>query len=235
MKITFIPDIHGEPVWKKIVEKDSDMFVFLGDYFDSFKVEKKDQVENFKDLLYFGENNKERSLFLLGNHDIHYVLWNTEYFDRMRGSGFNHSLLHVVNSLYREHEHLFKIAYQKGNLLATHAGLRQDYYDNELKVIHKRYKEYNYADLLNMLWVSRSEKLMRIGARRGGIDRWGGVFWCDKGELIHSPLKGITQVVGHSPLMEIEDVKVDEDTRLVFTDCMIYNKEKLNYFEIEVE
>jgi len=235
MKIVFIPDIHGEPVWKKVVERECDMFVFLGDYFDSFTVNNEDQIENFKELLYFGENNKEKSVFLLGNHDIHYILWNTEYFDRMRGSGFTPSRLHIVNQLYREHEHLFKIAYQKGTLLATHAGLRQDYYDSELKAIHKRYKEYNYADLLNMLWVSRSERLMRIGRSRSGVDRWGGVFWCDKSELIYSPLKGITQVVGHSPLMKIEEVEVEDGTKLVFTDCMIYNKKELNIFEIEVE
>lgn len=235
MRITFISDIHGDPIWKEVVKKNSDMFVFLGDYFDSFTISKEDQVENFKELIYFGENNREKSTFLLGNHDIHYLLWHTEFFNSMRGSGFNESIIHEVNNLYREHSSLFKIAYQKGKILATHAGLRQDYYDNELKVIHKRYKEYNYADFLNMLWILKSGKLMRIGMMRGGMDRWGGVFWCDKNELLQSPLKGMTQVVGHSPIMEIEDIKVDEDTRLVFTDCMIYNKEKLNIFEIEVE
>jgi predicted MPP superfamily phosphohydrolase len=223
MKITFISDVHGESLWKKAVERDSDLFVFLGDYWDSFFVTHKNQISNFEDILLFAENNKDKVKLLLGNHDIHYLLWHTSYFDSMRGSGYSSSLLYKVNGLMREHSDLFNVAWQKDSLLVTHAGLRQDYYDSELKDIHELYPNLNYAGLLNMLWNSRSGKLMRIGKARGGYDDYGGIFWCDRSELIENPVKGLVQVVGHSPLQNIEDIKIDEETRLLFLDCLIYS------------
>ena len=37
-KIIVIGDIHGRTIWKQIVaaNPDADLFVFIGDYFDSF-------------------------------------------------------------------------------------------------------------------------------------------------------------------------------------------------------
>lgn len=233
-KHIFISDIHGENLWKKVVEKESDKYIFLGDYFDSFTVPLEEQLNNFKELLYFGVNNRDKVIFLLGNHDIHYLLWNTPLYESARGSGFNPKLVYEVNQLVNGNSELFQLAYQKDNLLCTHAGLRQDYYDVELKEIHEKYPEYSYADLLNMLWREKAEVLVRIGRLRGGWNSYGGVFWCDRRELIQNPLKGFTQVVGHTPLQDIDIVyNEDSNSTLIFTDCIIYNKEKLNYYEAE--
>jgi predicted phosphodiesterase len=40
MKIVAIGDIHGRDYWKQIIEQeqDADVFVFVGDYFDSFTI-----------------------------------------------------------------------------------------------------------------------------------------------------------------------------------------------------
>jgi len=238
LKITFISDLHGENIWKDVINRDSDLFIFLGDYFDSFNVSHKDQLKNFEDLLFFAESNKNKVQLLLGNHDIHYLLWHTPYYDCMRGSGFSSSLVYKVNNLVREHEQLFQIAWQRGNVLATHAGLTQNYYFKELLEIHKRYKELNFAELLNMLWKLRSGKLMRVGKERGGGDEYGGVFWCDKSELTRDPLLGLVQVVGHTPLQKIEDIEIDSRTRLVFVDCLLYSTEKNKdslIFTMEIE
>lgn len=237
MKVTFISDLHGENLWKKAIEKDSDLFIFLGDYFDSFTVTHREQLKNFEELIYFGENNKNKTVFLLGNHDIHYLLWHTPFYDQMRGSGFSSSLVWKVNNIYNDHRDLFQVAWQKNNVLVTHAGLRQDYYNEELKRVHERYSDHNYADLLNFLWKERSGLLMRIGRDRGGGDKWGGVFWGDMFELTQNPLQGMIQVVGHTPLRDIEDIRIDENTRLVFVDCLIYRKDKKEnplFFEMEL-
>ena len=44
MKIVVIADIHGRDLWKKQVEELADMYVFLGDYFDSFSIKGEDQI-----------------------------------------------------------------------------------------------------------------------------------------------------------------------------------------------
>jgi predicted phosphodiesterase len=238
LKVTFIADLHGEDLWKKVIEKESDLFVFLGDYFDSFTVPHEKQIENFKDIIYFAENNRDKVKLLLGNHDIHYLLWHTPYFDFMKGSGFSSSLIWKVNALYNNSKDLFQLAWQKDNILVTHAGLRQDYYNEELKSIHERYPDFNYADLLNFLWKERSGLLMRIGRDRGGPDRWGGVFWCDMFELTQTPLHGMIQVVGHTPLKDIKEVKVSDKTKMYFIDCLIYREDKQEnpkFFEMEIE
>jgi predicted phosphodiesterase len=236
MKTIFISDLHGSDIWKKIVEKEDANFIFLGDYFDSFDISRNKQIQNFKELIDFGEANKDRVTFLLGNHDAHYILHGTQYYESMRGSGFGATLTFKVCKLYEEHKHLFKAAWQKDNILATHAGLRQDHYDNELKDIHERYPEYNYADLLNMLWEVRASSLMKVGRERGGWDKYGSIFWCGKMELMENPLNNITQIVGHTLTQEIENVEIHPAcANIIFTDCLIYAKDKeISYYEIEI-
>lgn len=76
-KITIIGDIHGRTVWKKIVEKesDSDFFIFLGDYADSYEnLTPGFQINNFKEILKFKDENPHKVVLLVGNHDLHYVI-----------------------------------------------------------------------------------------------------------------------------------------------------------------
>ena len=39
-KVIVLGDTHGRDIWKKIVEAnpDADLFIFIGDYFDSFNI-----------------------------------------------------------------------------------------------------------------------------------------------------------------------------------------------------
>jgi hypothetical protein len=233
-KHIFVPDIHGESLWKEIVKNEEDTYVFLGDYFDSFHISIEDQLKNFEDLLEFKEKNKEKCKFLLGNHDIHYLLAEDFLGECIRGSGFDMYNAYKILSLFNNVKDDFQLAYQINNILCTHAGLTQDHYDIDLKEIHENYPEFNYGDLLNHLWKNKSEKLMRVGHWRGGRHPYGGVFWCDRRELMKDPLKGITQIVGHTPTKKVEIHETEDNNKLVFTDCIIYNKEKLDYYEIEI-
>lgn len=246
MKVIFISDLHGRDFWKKAIERDSDLFICLGDYFDSFDISKDKQVENFKELLFYAKSNKKIQL-LLGNHDIHYILWHTQYFEFMRGSGYSEELLYKVISLYNENKDLFKVAWQHNDILATHAGICQKYYDTYLKKFHERYTNFNIADFLNLLWDQRSGLLMKVGQKRGGKNEQGGIFWADKSELLADPLQGFTQIVGHTPIPCIEDIKKGsklyqftydwkDKTRLVFTDSYLYKTyEDAEFFKIEIK
>ena len=68
MKIIVIADIHGRDLWKKQVEEEADLYIFLGDYFDSFNIKGEDQIKNFLEIKEFYENNKDKVILLAGNH-----------------------------------------------------------------------------------------------------------------------------------------------------------------------
>ena len=68
MKIVVIADIHGRDLWKKQIEENADLYIFLGDYFDSFYIEGEDQIKNFLEIKDFYENNKDKVILLAGNH-----------------------------------------------------------------------------------------------------------------------------------------------------------------------
>lgn len=74
MKHIIIGDIHGNPIWKDIVEKyilDDVRYVFLGDYFDSFEYTPLEQIKNFEEIYEFSKKND--CVLLMGNHDLHYL------------------------------------------------------------------------------------------------------------------------------------------------------------------
>jgi predicted phosphodiesterase len=75
MKIICIGDIHGRDCWVKILEQnpDADLFVFEGDYFDSFTIPALEQINNFKLILKFRDENPNKVIMLFGNHDFHYT------------------------------------------------------------------------------------------------------------------------------------------------------------------
>jgi predicted phosphodiesterase len=87
-KITIIGDLHGRDIWKRIVDEnpDSDLYIFVGDYFDSFDIDILTQMHNFKDIIAFRKDNPDKVITLLGNHDFHYTSSCIGSY-----SGFNHS------------------------------------------------------------------------------------------------------------------------------------------------
>lgn len=80
-KILIIPDIHHRTFWKDCVKNidDFDKVVFLGDYLDPYKFEGEEVSDmdagflNLKEIIKFKEDNPEKVVLLLGNHDLHYI------------------------------------------------------------------------------------------------------------------------------------------------------------------
>lgn len=68
MKIIVISDTHGRDLWKDQVKEPADMYIFIGDYFDSFDIDGQTQIDNFKDILTFYQENKDKVVLLAGNH-----------------------------------------------------------------------------------------------------------------------------------------------------------------------
>ena len=178
MKYLFVGDLHGiHEAVDEAIKRPSDRIVFLGDIFDSFDRSIKDQFLTFNKIKDLIEQNKADCIG--GNHEWSYLDF------RMRCSGFEPA------TFLRRHEfeptvrNLFKPYLLLGNILVTHAGLNGKYFNqDDIENLDAWYKEPN-----SPFWW--------IGRRRGGYDKTGGPLWCDFNSEF-KPIKGITQIFGHT-------------------------------------
>ena len=75
-EILIIPDVHGRDFWKEaVVSQDYEKVVFLGDYSDPYDIEGITDdvaIDNFKSIIDYKQQNPDKVVLLLGNHDLHY-------------------------------------------------------------------------------------------------------------------------------------------------------------------
>ena len=73
MEMLIVPDVHGRTFWKDVIDSNLPV-VFLGDYTDPYpqeEISKKQTIDNFKEIIEFAKENKNRVTLLLGNHKIY--------------------------------------------------------------------------------------------------------------------------------------------------------------------
>lgn len=183
MNTLVIPDIHTRiGIAEKIIEKENPYrTVFLGDYFDSLddSLEITHQVgEWLKESMTFSDR-----IHLLGNHDLSYLNENH------RCSGFSEGKLWVIKNTRVDLSQL-KHYYMIGNILMTHAGLSNEFYN-----------AYNHNDrmvgsFLDNMVRTNKERLYDCSRLRGGIDDIAGIVWSDWEEF--TPIEGVRQIFGHT-------------------------------------
>ena len=210
MRMLTIPDIHGEPGWKKLGDiqkllndnKETplfDYYIFLGDYMDSFHRTDKEIEENLLEIIRFKNMYLEKIVLLLGNHDFSYLYDPVKF----KHTGFRPSMYNSLHKILNDNKNKFQFAFQIKNYLWSHAGLTQSFYDMYLA----KYEEDDLARLLNkmMNWISSSRfYLNNTGRTRGGGSKTPGPLWADKLETIYNFVKGYHQIVGHTAVDKIE-------------------------------
>lgn len=220
LKFLIIPDLHGSSKWKHLVEIAHDYTIFLGDYCDSFTHTNDEILENLKDVIQYKENN-QNCVLLLGNHDVHYDLLQTNLFKHVLCSGFRYNMSYDLNKLFIDNAKNFQLAFEYKNYLFTHAGVTKMWSSDYLK------KDVSIADQLNDLYKNKASYLFAVGRRRGGWSKYGGPLWADKSEFdqnIDSLLPGIHQVVGHTPVHELTTCKHNtENESVIFCDYLDVN------------
>lgn len=197
--VLFISDIHGSNEWKQIVHEHFygvDDIVFLGDYVDSFTIQPIEQINNLKEIIKLKKDYPDKIKLLLGNHDYAYIF-------KFRGiSGYNNLHEFDYAELFEKNWDLFEIAwginYLDNYTLATHAGLTSKFLND---IYTEGYK--NAIEIHDILNTIKDKKyiLWRVGSARGGTQT-PSVLWADDSELLDDPVKGINQVVGHTPLTQ---------------------------------
>jgi len=223
--ILSIGDVHGEDRWKdlgdirELVEETStepkfDRYVFVGDYVDSFWVRDVEMVSNLEEIVAFKRAFPNKVELLLGNHDIQYFLEKNWLY---RCSGYNDGIYPYLHELFVSNEDIFKIAYSKGKVLWSHAGVHALWAD-KINIPQGETAE-QIATRLNKMWEDMDPDLFDVGYLRGGMERVGGPLWVDKQKLYKGPYNGIDQVVGHTNVHMKESYSVSGNT-LHFIDSL---------------
>jgi hypothetical protein len=213
-----IGDVHGSTYWKKIVkDQPSCRYVFLGDYLDPYEeVDDKALLENLKNIICFKKVHPDKVVLLLGNHDLHYFVEESNICTR-----FNYALAPDISEIFRTNYPLFQFAYQVDNCVFTHAGVIHSWFVEDFKGDITK----NIAEQLNNPTPEQLKPLFQCGFYRGGeVDKVGGIFWADIREL-GNPLQGYTQIVGHNRVDDILDC-TENGGRIIFCDCL-FNKQFL--------
>ena len=238
-EIIIVPDVHGRIFWKRIINSKLPI-VFLGDYLDPYwneNIDFLDAINNFKEIIEFKKQNKDRVTLLLGNHDAHYVGLSPDY------CRMNFTYANEVYKLLNDNKDLFQFAHKWNNTLFTHAGITTKWldYNNIPEDINKVIdilnfqkiftNEYLNADLNGM--DSQNFSICQIGISRGGDSLYGSPIWEHVIETIEYPAfkDSITQIFGHSQLENTGSFIHEGNCYMCDSRCVfIWNEKELEIF-----
>lgn len=230
-----IGDIHGRNQWKDIVKKhihEDVIFVFVGDYFDSFDISIVEQIANFSEIIEFKKQNLDSVVLLLGNHDFHYLQSIRETY-----SGFNGTTkLHISQQLYAYVTcGLIKVSYSIDNYLFSHAGVSKVWCENLDIVIDK-----NIAKTINTRFLENMHILSFTPGKNYsnyGNDVTQTPIWIRPSSLEKSAVPGFIHIVGHTELEKGSKTnkkyytKLNTYKKLVPIDRLVYDE----YLVIDTE
>lgn len=234
MSLKIIPDIHSRDFYKSILSNTTDKIIFLGDYGDPYRHEgwdDNDTIEAMMDIFSFAQDNPNRVILLIGNHD-------KPYFKQHQGnSRYNWILAKQLEEIYNEFKDLFRIAYwdEETQTMFTHAGITKPWWDNlELPIDWTPKQIQNYLNNLLLQDNSNYNPLDEVSRYRGGWNWNGSCIWADVCE--HLKLKKdeclpFNQIFSHSQLEKTGDfIHQDNwwmcDSRAIFE----YNGETLKFY-----
>ena len=224
MKTLVIPDVHQRTQFVRHIlntETNYDEVVFLGDWFDSFyeppKVTGFEETCEYLRHLVLDHPNKDKFVFLVGNHDLSYIHENKNFscnrisktvkyycsgFTASKAKKFRHQFFDrgLKDEFFTEH---FKIVHRTQGFTLSHAGLSDkhipygltpdDVIDKIVPVVWKNFRDF-----------TRPHNYLISGAGycRGGDCNVGGILWQDwNQEFLASEAIG-KQIVGHTTTRE---------------------------------
>lgn len=190
----FVGDLHLQaklilPLVEKVIEKHNvERVIFMGDYVDQWNQNDNSQLyideltllNEFREKLI--KEGKVEPVFLIGNHDMPYLINIPEYY-----SVYNRQTFSKVHDLLLRLQP--QIAYEVDeDFVASHAG-----YDGEAiyTIPEWHFKPWLYG------YIDESIKLQKQVGYRGGLGTNGSVLWADFDNFDHLYIK--YQVVGHTP------------------------------------
>lgn len=208
MKILIIPDIHGRDFWIEPCShiEEYDKIIFLGDYHDPYpnQVSIEDSIKMLKyDLLPFVNNNKDKVICLLGNHDYNYI-------QKILSNRVDYHNFNIIKDILKKIN--LKLIYRIDDYLFSHSGVIPLWLDSNNLTLEK---------LETLDFSDRS--LEDVSAIRGG---WsiGSCIFGDVREYIESiHIPNIYQIFGHT---QVQKEFIEKDFAcLDCKKCFILNTE----------
>lgn len=207
MKLIAIGDIHGNPNWIKVIEreKEFDRIIFLGDYVDTrFGYTPLEQKQNLEKLLEFKKDNPAKVILLFGNHDYHYISRSEQY------SGFQSAMYHDFNNLFTKaiQENIIHVIYTHEGYIFSHAGISKTWMlNNNIE---------NISEINDYLIFKPRVFNFAIGSNSSntGDDITQSPIWIRPDSLMLDGIDGYIQVVGHTA-----NDKVVIEKNMICIDC----------------
>lgn len=232
MRILAVGDIHGRNVFNKIHFEKYDKVIFLGDYCDSHSCEVTGEeiYEIFVEVIRLKKEMPEKIELLLGNHDLQYYFYRTDYFNKVYFGQFDFATADMFSEMFKKEKRLFKAAYQIGNFLFTHAGLTKKMREEFAEIPMKK-----LASTLNKKFLTKKKidcRLLWMGKNRCGFEPTGSIFWADIRDFAEGIPEDLWQIVGHNQVKEITLFTSDDGGNVTFCDCLTY---KTDFFSLTVK
>jgi hypothetical protein len=207
MKYVFVGDIHGDYAQLSIINdyatEHGYTVVQVGDICDS-KGERGFGREYQKKALRLAiRMSMSGHIFLYGNHDIPYL--SHRHAEVYRCSGYSSGFSFTVTELLKKIP--YKYAFSVDNILVTHAGLSMRMMESKVRPEDIPNVSASYLnDFIDKeLTDNPFSTLLECGYARGGQYPFGGITWNDLVQE-HVPIKGITQVFGHTAIKTVSKV-----------------------------
>lgn len=221
MKYLILPDVHNrwEKVEKIIKSVKADKVIFLGDYFDDFG-DNPQIIADVADWFHHSVNQKDR-IHICGNHDLHYWFKDNR---SMRCSGYDQYKSITINDFVTKDdwEKLKFFHILDGKWLLSHAGMHPSWIDyssfkpNKISEFSlgliKRRLTGESIEAKKAFYANKMHWFAMPGFTRSQSPYYGGITWCDWNKEFH-PIRGIHQIVGHTPDYELtwKTVREEED------------------------
>lgn len=232
MRTIFIGDIHGDDVWKQIVNKEShDRVIFIGDYFDSFDISTDDQLNNFLDIMEYKKTSGKIVVCLIGNHDHHYF----SSVNNTRTMGYQRVGSYFIKPVIENNKEHLQIAYKFDNILCTHAGVTKTFMNSifgsdgwSLDTVDEDLNELFKYKPLSFCFDSANSG---IYSDSYGDDIYQSPIWVRPKSLQKDGLdkKEIIQVVGHTQQNQIDIKGKSTGGRYFYIDTLRTSSEYLIY------
>lgn len=226
MKTVVLGDTHGRSNWKLAIHQEEpiDRLIFIGDYFDSFDIPGVEQIDNFKNIIQYKNNNPQvEVVMLIGNHDYHYfpeIGYNGT-------SGYQRGIAPSITQVIEENRHHLQMAYGFDKYLFTHAGVSPVFMDQVFGA--DDWSKENIVVDLNEMFRFKPKAFEFNGLDAYGDNSTQTPIWIRPRSLMSSNKKhekglkkDYIQVVGHTAMRRIDLDGSDKFTggRYYFIDTM---------------
>jgi hypothetical protein len=197
LKTIIIPDIHEETdLLGKALSLEADRYVFLGDWFDSFKTPKDPTRAENMALVIKQLIKDPKNILILGNHDAHY-----RWRGRFLCSGYVYEKAKAIEAvLTPEDWNHFKLYHYQDGWLFSHAGFHPTFFTvpgRGEKGFNTKYVDELYDQALINASIGRVHPILSAGYIRGGSQAVGGPIWCHFPDEF-KPTAGLNQMFGHT-------------------------------------